>query len=204
MRRNEGSGCLGVATLILFACFFIYEGCNYLVHGDEWKAKEEKKKQEFIDKWKQSNIDYFKNFNCNDFGIEDDKLKIINFFAIATPQEFECDIHDFYKPKINFLNKYGNQRNVQEIKDANVLIWIKQIPGDRTGSYEDGSRAIRLDSEINFINLKTRNIFKKIIVQGVGEPPEKITKKGYTSPTKNIFYGTFDYEEISKVIANRL
>lgn len=204
MRRNEGSGCLGIATLIFFACFFIYEGCDHLVHRDERKAEEEKKKQEFIDKWKQSNIDYFKNFNCNNIGIEDDEIEIINFFAIATPREFECDIHDFYKPKLNFINANDNKRIAQEIKDANVLIWIKEIPGDRTGSYEDGSRAIRLDTEINFINLKTRNIFKKVIVHGIGEPPEEIYKKGYTSPTKDIFYGTFDYEKISSVIASRL
>jgi hypothetical protein len=204
MRRNEGSGCLGVILLIWLATGLIYNGIDNWIHSDENEAKEKKEKQEFVNYWKQSNIDFFKTFKCDALYFSSRKFSIEKFYVFATWDKYECDIQHFINYNLKFKNDKIQNRQTQLIKDANVLIMIKQIPGERVGSYEDGSRAILYDSEINFIDIKNKIIFKKIVVKCIGDPPKEIRKKGYTSPSKDILFGTFNDTAISKAIEGEL
>ncbi|WP_185964658.1 hypothetical protein, partial [Flavobacterium sp. GT3R68] len=91
----------------------------------------------------------------------------------------------------------------EEIKNANVLIWVKKVPGEQVGSYGEGSRAIRLNAEINRINISENSIYKKINVPCVGEPLQEIYKKNH-SPSKIFYFGSIPYERISEIIENEI
>lgn len=204
MTRDNDSGCAGTIGIIFFVCLFIYFGVDSLLHGDERKLAAEKEEKEFVKSWGKQNIDYFKTFKCDDFYFTSKKFNIEKFYVFATWHKYDCDVHDFIKYDLKFKDDRNQNKQTQLINDANVLIWIKQIPGERVGSYGDGSRAILLDSEINFIDIKNKIIFKKIVVKGIGDPPKEIMKKGYTSPSKDIFFGTFDDNAISQAIESEL
>lgn len=206
MRKDDGSGCVGLVVLIFFAIGLIYNGIDNWIHSDEIEAKEKQKKQEFVDYWKQSNIDFFSKFKCNSsLNYDESKSKKIDkFYIFDTNQEYECNINEFHQTKISFKKLDLQNYKSEEIKNANVLIWVKKIPGEQVGSYGDGSRAIRLNAEINFINILENSIFKKINVPCLGEPQQKIYKKGYTSPSENFYFGSLPYEQISEIIENEI
>lgn len=206
MRKDDGSGCLGFFVLICFAIGLIYTGIDNWIHSDEIEAEEKQKKQEFVDFWKQSNINFFSKFKCNSSLSYDESksIKIDKFYIFDTNQEYECNIKDFHQTKINFKKSDLFNFISEEIKNANVLIWVKQVPGEQVGSYGDGSRAIRLNAEINFINISENTIYKKITVPCIGEPQKEIYKKGYTSPSKNFYFGSLPYDNITKIIKKEI
>ena len=205
MAYNKGSAGSSGCILFFVLMFFVYEGIDYLIHRDEINAKELKEKSDFINYWKQSNINFFSKFKCNSsLNYNESKtIKIDKFYIFDTNQEYECNIKEFRQTQIYFKKLDLLNYKAEEIKNANVLIWVKKVPGEQVGSYGDGSRAIRLNAEINFINISENSIYKKINVPCVGEPLQEIYKKNH-SPSKIFYFGSLPYERISEIIENEI
>lgn len=206
MSYNKGSAGSSGCLLFFVLMFFVYQGIDYLIHRDEINAKELQEQNDFINHWKQSNINFFSKFKCNSsLNYDESKfVKIEKFYIFDTNREYECNIKDFHKTSIH-LKKIDIQNYFsEEIKNANVLIWVKEVPGEQNGSYGDGSRAIRLNAEINFINIAEKSIYKKITIPCIGEPQEKIYKRHSSAPPKDFHFGSLPYEQISEIIKNEI
>lgn len=203
--NNKSAGSSGCFVYFLIICC-IYGGIDYLIHRDEINAKELKEQNDFINYWKQSNIIFFSEFKCNSsLNYDESKfIKIEKFYIFDTSREYECNIKDFHKTPIHFKRIDLQNYFSEEIKNANVLIWVKQVPGEKNGSYGDGSRAIRLNAEINFINIAEKSIYKKITIPCIGEPQEKIYKRLASAPPKDFHFGSLPYEQISEIIKNEI
>lgn len=195
--NNKRIGCRDSIFLIVVVVFVFAFFKNEFINKPNKKIKEN---QEFINKWTQSNINFFKNFKCENLQYSPKTIKINNFYSFLSLKDSNCDINDFNPFTTMNLDEY----KVEEIKNTNVLIWIKEFAGNQEGRYEDGSKAIRLNVEINFIEVKTNIIFKKIVIKCAGKPLPEIRKKGYTSPSKNYYFGTIPYEEISNTIKKEI
>ena len=190
----------------------IYKIYDNIFEKPERDIKENK---EFIDKWKQSNIDYLKKVDCAKFIENSKEVKIEKFYTLWTSHEVKCEeigqmFQDFSNSRFGINNidlKFNNHKfdqfKSQTIDSANVLIWVKTIPGDLEGRYQGGSRAIRLNNEINFIETKTNIVYKKVIVKCIGEPLKEVME-GHTEKSNDYYFGTYSNDEIAKVVENEL
>lgn len=210
--RNDTSGCSLIILGIIFIPMIIMYFYDEIFEKPE---RDNKEKKEFVNEWKQSNINYFKKFDCSNLTENPKVIKINKFYAFWTSNEVKCDeikemFNDFSKSRfgihnidLKFSNKNLDKYKTQIIDSSNVLIWIKTIPGELEGRYEGGSRAIRLINEINFIDTKTNIIYKKINVKCVGNPPEKV-REGQTEKSKNYYFGTYSIDAITRIIEKEL
>ncbi|TXH60732.1 MAG: hypothetical protein E6Q89_00425 [Bacteroidia bacterium] len=210
--RNHSSGIsLIIISVIVVVCALDY-WYDRIFDKPERDIKENK---EFVEEWKSQNINYFQKFNCPNLNENKESLKINKFYAFWTGHDIKCDEikkmfykfsnsrYGIKKLDIEFKKNELNMYQTEIIDSSNVLIWIKTIPGEIEGSYEGGSRAIRLNSEINFIETKTNTIYKKIIVNGKGNPQSNV-REGYTEKSKDYYFGTYSLDNISKVIEQEL
>ncbi|WHF51782.1 hypothetical protein QGN23_00545 [Chryseobacterium gotjawalense] len=179
-------------------CNFI--GLDYLSHRKS--GKEYQERIDSIKDWKKPNLNYFKAFDCSPSLDETRNTKILKFFVFYTDKDANCDIEEIQKPTITFKNLNILDYEFNLIKDSNVLIWIKKIEGESEGTYTDGSYAIRLNAEINFINKNSNVIYKQVILKCVGEPTEKFKKSKY-SKSQDLYFGSLPLDEISNLIEKK-
>jgi hypothetical protein len=134
--------------------------------------------QELIKLWTKPTIDFFKKFNCSDLKFEEHEFKTTKFIAVDSYITNEC--HVDIDTDVSFDNyKIFDSIYTRKINEANTIVWIIQKSGKEEGTYTGGEKAIRLLSEINFIDKSTKTIFKKINVDYLGVAPEKITRTNY-------------------------
>lgn len=210
--RNHSSG----ISLIIIATIVVVCTLHYWYDTIFDKPERDvKEKKEFVDEWKSQNINYFQKFNCPNFIENKESVKINKFYTFWTGHEVKCE--EIKKMFYKFSNsRYGikkiaiefdknefNEFKSEIIDSSNVLIWVRTIPGEIEGRYEGGSRAIRLDNEINFIETKTNTIYKKIVVKGIGNPQSEV-REGHTEKSKDYYFGTYSLENITKIIEQEL
>ena len=169
---------------------------------EEEKQKTKIKQKEEIEKWSKETVDYFKSFNCSELKDTVEEIKIDKFIVVESYTKHDCTMNldddlEFEKYK-NFNNFYS-----RKIDSVNVIIWIVQKPGKEEGTYSNFTKAVRFESELNFINKSTRTIYKKISLDYLGDAPKEIRRKQGTAGGVE-YFGTKPYENIYNTILNEL
>ena len=175
MKKTEENFNFG-GILIIIALIVLYN--LYDVYYAEPKQKKEEEK-ELVDYWSKPTINFFKNFNCSNLTSDEKDISIKKFIVVETYSSKTCDLSIDYN-FINFDNlKFFENYYTRNINDANVIIWIYMEEGNEEGSYTNFAKAIRYRSVINYIDKKSKTIYKKEKLDYLGEPPKEIrTKKG--------------------------
>ena len=204
MSNNKNSGAFGGCVLIFFAILLVFSGIRYLFNYKDIKAKEENEKRNFINFWKQENLNFFKTFDCTGLIYTPKEFEIDKFYSFEMREDGICDVDNYSKMSFSEVNTNLNSFEAEKIIDANVLILIKRIKGEQEANYEDGSRAIRYKAEINFIDIKKNCIYKILYSKCIGDPPQEIMKKGYTSATKDILFGQISEKDVSRLIESEI
>lgn len=205
MTRNSNQGSNIWVVVIIVGIGIIYNGLDDMFFKPKREAEAaqfaKEKEQELIKLWSKPTIDFFKTFNCSDFKSEEKEFKINKFFSIDSYMNYECDIDDY--TNTGYENyKIFDTLYTRKINEANTIIWIVQKEGKEEGTYTGGEKAIRLKSEINFIDKSTNTIFNKIEVDYFGVAPEKITRS--TRSHQNELFGERNYEGEYLAIINEI
>jgi len=195
-----------ILILIIVVGMNVY---NYFIKP--FKEKQEQRnieyaKQEDIKIWSKPTIEFVDNFNCSEYLFKENNVKIEKFIVIDSYNESNdekyCNVSLNTDLKIenyeNFVNSYT--RNVNE---ANVIIWIVQKTGKAEGTYENHTEAHRYFCEINFIEKVSKTIFKKEIINFIGDPPKSIDRKQGSIGGLE-FFGEKPYKRILLAINNQL
>lgn len=178
---NQGSNIWGVFILVIIG--IIYNGLDEMFFEPKREAEAAKllkdEEQELIKLWSKPTVDFFKTFNCSSLKFEEKEFKIYKFLAVDSYIDKYCQINEI--TDVSYDNyKIFDSIYTKKINEANTIIWIVQKRGKEEGTYTGGEKAIRLCSEINFIDKTTNTIFKKIDVDYLGNAPEKITRSNYS------------------------
>lgn len=183
MTRNSNQGSNIWVVIILVGVGIIYNGLDKVFFEPKREAEAvqlaKEQEQELIKLWSKPTIDFFKTFNCSDLKFEDQEFKITKFIAVDSYITNECHLDidtDISYDKYKIFDSIYTRK----INEANTIVWIIQKRGKAEGTYTGGEKAIRLSSEINFIDKLTNTIFKKIDVDYLGAAPEKITRSNYS------------------------
>jgi len=183
MSRNSNQGSLGCGFIIILVIVIIYHSIDVIFFEPQRDAEvaqslnEEQQKLEKL--WTKPTVDFFKKFNSSNLKFEEQEFKTTKFIAVDTYSHNECYI-DLYTD-ISYDNyKIFDSIYTRKINEVNTIVWIIQKRGKVEGTYTGGEKAIRLLSEINFIDKSTNTIFKKINVDYLGVAPEKITRSNYS------------------------
>ena len=168
--------------ILIFLIGGIYTIINEVFLEPKKKQEQEqilKEEQQELEKiWTKQTIDFFKNFNCSDLKYEEKDFQVTKFTSVDSYLGNECHID--LDTDINYDNyKIFDTIYTRKINEANTIIWIIRKRGKVEGAYTGGEKAIRLLSEINFIDKSSKTIFKKINVDYLGVAPEKITRTNY-------------------------
>lgn len=198
--HSSNKGC--IIIIIIVAIIYAVIDNTYFKPKQEaeevQKAKEEA--QELTNFWSKPTIDFFKKFNCEDLKFEEKEFKIYKFLAIEN-LDYQCqigtDTNSSFEDYKLFKDYY-----TRKINDANIIVWIVEIRGKEEGTYTGGEKAIRLCSEINFIDKNTKIICKKTTVDYLGEAPQTITRTS-GSHFDEIF-GEKDFAGISVAISEEI
>ena len=169
---------------------------------EEEKLKSEIKQKEDIEKWSKNTIDYFNTFNCTELKYKDTVVKIDKFIVVESYTKDDCSLNldddlEFEKYK-NFEKFYSKM-----IDSINVVIWIVQKPGKEEGTYTNFTKAIRFESELNFIDKSSKTIYKTISLDYLGKAPDEIRRKQGNAGGVE-YFGTKPYENIYQTILNEL
>ncbi len=202
MSRNSNQGS-GLVVLIIIGLIY---GVLDIVFFEPKREVEElqlakDEEQEMIKLWSKPTIDYFKTFDCSKLETVEKEFKINKFFSIDSDINYGCrlndDINTGYENYKVFDTLY-----TRKINEVNAIIWIVQKRGKAEGFYTGGEKAIRLKSEINFIDKKNNTIFKSIDVDYLGIAPEKITRS--TRNYRDEEFGERNYEGEYIAIINEI
>ncbi|WP_396179810.1 hypothetical protein [Flavobacterium sp.] len=197
------AGC-GFIVLAIFAIMFIYEGIDSYFFKDERDLKEKKSTEEiFKNYWNESNLDFFKNYNCKDLTFSQKNTEIKKAFIIESHHQTICNPHKAFKFQYIFPEKKYSSKITDSIIKANVLIWINVIESKEEGQYTDGSIAKRGQLELKFIDISAKKIYKKLIIEFTGEAEPEIKRSRYSKPG-DVPFGEFPREEIIKTIKKTL
>lgn len=200
---NQGSNAGGIIVIIVLG--FIYSIVDGVFFKPEREAEKlqlaKDKEQEMIKQWSKPTIDYFKTFECSKLKSVDKEFKINKFFSIDSDVNYECRINDFINTGYESY-KIFDTLYTRKINEANTIIWIVQKRGKEEGFYTGGQKAVRLKSEINFIDKSTNTIFKSIDVDYLGVAPEKITRS--TRSYHDEEFGERNYEGEYLAIINEI
>lgn len=204
MRKKNNGASFG-ALIPIFVIMIIYSGIDALFFKPKREAEElqlaKAEEQEMVKLWSKPTIDYFKTFDCSKLKTVEKEFKTNKFFSIDSDINYGCrlndDINTGYENYKVFDTLY-----TRKINEANVIIWILQKRGKEEGLYTGGEKAIRLKSEINFIDKKNNTIFKSIDVDYLGIPPEKITRS--TRNYRDEEFGERNYEGEYIAIINEI
>ncbi len=173
MKKTEGNFNFG-GILIIIALIVLYQ--FYEENYAEPKRKKEEE-QELVDYWSKPTINFFKNFNCSNLTYNEKEISIKKFIVVETYSSKTCDLSIDYN-FINFDNlKFFENYYTRNINDANVIIWIYMEEGNEEGSYTNSAKAVRYRSVINYIDKKSKTIYKKEKFDYLGEPPKEISRK---------------------------
>ena len=199
MGKNESFyQVISIVIIVLIAI-----GYN-LIDENYWKPKEEQQqKQELIDYWTKPTINFFSKFNCKGIKQNLRKVNIDKFVVVETFSNETCELN-LDSDNIEFENySYFEKYYTRNINLANVIIWIYVEEGDESGTYTNRSKAIRWRSVINYIDKKTKTIFKIEKIDYEGNPPEQITR-GKGSFGSKEYFGIKPYEQIIISIGNEI
>ena len=180
MSRNPNQGSNIGCVIIIIIGALIYNGFDALFLKPKREAEEaqiaKEEAQKLINFWSKPTVDFFKTFNCSNLKFEEKEFKINKFLAVDSYINNECQIDE--NTDSNYTNyKIFDSLYTKKINEANAIIWIVQKRGKEEGIYTGGEKAIRLSSEINFIDKTTNTIFKRIDVDYLGVAPEQITRR---------------------------
>lgn len=145
-----------ILFLIIGIFFFIIFDCS----GDR---ERENKLKKF---WGQKTTGFFENFDCNQLTYNPKKIEFEKFFILSN----DCKLigendWEFNVKRFLFTEELGYSIT-KNIEDADVIIWIQKLEnGEKYGNYSNGASAIRLNYEVNLINKKTKNIFKRNLLK---------------------------------------
>jgi hypothetical protein len=178
MSKNNNGTSLG-ALIPIFVIWIIYSSIDALFFEPKREAEElqlaKDEEQEMIKLWSKPTIDYFKTFDCSKLETVQKEFKINKFLSIDSDMNYECRLNDVINTGYENY-KIFDTLYTRKINEANAIIWIVMKRGKEEGFYTGGEKAIRLKSEINFIDKKNNTIFKSIDVDYLGIAPEKITR----------------------------
>lgn len=183
MSRNSNQGGIRCGLIIIIVIVIIYHGIDVIFFEPKRDAEAAQllkdEDQELIKLWSKPTVDFFKTFNCSNLKFEEKEFKIDKFLAVDSYIDKYCQINEI--TDISYDNyKIFDSIYTKKITEANTIIWIVEKRGKEEGTYTGGEKAIRLCSEINFIDKTTNTIFKKIDVDYLGNAPEKITRSNYS------------------------
>ncbi|WP_299064299.1 hypothetical protein [uncultured Polaribacter sp.] len=178
-----------IILLIIGILFFIIFDCS-------GERKRENKLTEF---WGQKTSEFFKNIDCNKLTYNPKKIEFDKIFILGNSCKLiQESYYNLNVKQFSVTEGIGNSIT-KNIEEAEVIIWIKRLEnGKKYGNYTNGASAIRLNYEVNLINKKTKNIFKKSTFEGLGTPPKEIKRKlGNNSPQ---YFGSIPYQQITDFI----
>ena len=197
--KNGKAGC-GLIVLAIFAIMFMYEGIDSYFFKPERDLKEKKAGEEmFKNYWNESNLEFFKNYNCNDLTFSQKNTAIKKAFIIETHHQTICNPHKAFRFHYIFPEKKYRSKITDSIIKANVLIWINVIESKKDGQYTDGSIAKRGQLELKFIDISANKIYKKLIIEFTGVAEPEIKRSRYSKPG-DVPFGEFPLDEIIKII----
>jgi hypothetical protein len=196
--RSQTQGCAGIFLLVIIFGFFALD-VYYIEPKQEAKVK-----RALELKWSEQTIKYFSTYGCNQFHQSNMDHRIDKFFVISSHLDLPCEITEFTNTEDIFINSARLEtRFTTKLEDANTIIWIRAIPGPIEARYSDGSNAVRLVSEINFIDKQTKGIYKTKKIKYSGLPKSTIswkTRSGKKPEIRDSYFGIMPYEEILDVI----
>lgn len=180
MSRNPNQGSNIGCVIIIIIGVLIYNGFDALFLKPKRDAETAQllkdEEQELIKLWSKPSIDFFNTFNCSILKFEEKEFIINKFLAVDSYINNECHINKYTDISYDKY-KIFDSIYTRKINEANTIVWIIQKRGKEEGTYTGGQKAVRLLSEINFIDKSTKTIFKKINVDYLGVAPEQITRR---------------------------
>lgn len=196
--NRAGGGC----SLILLIILGIYLAVDAYVLEPK---KNDKLKKELVQKWSQKTITYFEDFSCENLEYLVKKHSITKFFVVESYFDKPCEIGRFTNTYEVFENANEiSQRYTRKIEEANTIIWIHSIEGEKEGEYTDGSPARRMASEINFIDKDSKTIYYTTKVIHNGNAKNEIERYGSRNKGNDVNFGQKPYGEIFSIIKAEL
>ena len=183
MARNSNQGGNLWGILLIIVIVITYNGIDTVFFKPKRDAEAaqvaKEEQQDLIKRWSKPTLDFFKKFNCEDLKFEEQDFKTNKFIAVNSFLSDEC--HVDIDTDVSFDDyKIFDTIYTRKINEANTIIWIIRKRCKVEGTYTGGEKAIRLFSEINFIDKSSKTIFKKINVDYVGVAPETITRTNHS------------------------
>ncbi|MWB95186.1 hypothetical protein GON26_12515 [Flavobacterium sp. GA093] len=204
MSKNKNQfGCLVIIfVFVLFIVLYNIIESSFSKKENKLADKEANEKT-FKKYWNNSNILFFKTFNCNDLKKIEAKPIIKKVFIIETFHKELCNPQQALKFHYIFPEKKYSSKITDSIINANILIWINEIEEIEEGKYTNGTIAKRRQLMLSFIDLSQKTIYKTQIIKFDGEPEPEIKVRRNTK-SKEINFGEYPREKIVEIIKNLL
>jgi len=199
MSNNRMSPGCSAIILVIIGLFYAYD---VYVSEPREKAKEKEKLEK---KWSKGTVDYLSKFDCKTLQFENIEHKIEKYFVIESHLDHPCKISNYTTTDEIFTKENSiSEFYTKKIDEANTIIWIQSVGGNSEANYTDGSPAKRLIAEINFIDKKTKIIYKTERAEFGGNPRNQITRSSKDTKGTNVYFGDKPYDEIFEIIRTEL